>query len=83
MDQDLLIARSVTQAQQMLQVLRQIGVRGTLSRTPAGLTDRGCSYAIRIRSGDTGAALKRLKETGREPVAVFTESEGGYREVVR
>jgi hypothetical protein len=81
MDQDLLIARSVTQAQHMLQLLRQAGIRAAMSRAPVGLSDKGCSYALRIPAGERAAALARLSEAGQRPSAVFTATEGGYREV--
>ena len=42
MDHELLLARSITQAQHMVRSLGGCGIRSALMRAPVGLTDRGC-----------------------------------------
>ena len=44
MDHELLLARSITQAQHMVRSLGGCGIRSALMRAPVGLTDRGCAY---------------------------------------
>lgn len=81
MDEYLLIVRSVTHAQHTARVLGQCGIRGTMLRAPTGLTDRGCSYAVRVRTGDMGAVMRCLNGAGLTPLEVFIREDGGYRRV--
>ena len=48
MDHELLLARSITQAQHMVRALGGCGIRSALMRAPVGLTDRGCAYAVQM-----------------------------------
>ena len=46
-----------------------------------GLTDRGCSYAVRIGEGSLPAAMERLRSEGLVPMRVFyAESDGSFSE---
>ncbi len=83
MDYDLIIARSVTHAQRMLQTLQRNGLKGTMLRAPAGLTDRGCSYAIRIQTEERDPARQVLGAAGLAPIQWFTRENAGFREVDR
>ena len=56
MDHELLLARSITQAQHMVRSLGGCGIRSALMRAPVGLTDRGCAYGVRLRPGAPGGA---------------------------
>ena len=47
----LLLSRSITHAQRMSRVLERAGITARFFRPPMGLTDRGCSYAVRIGEG--------------------------------
>ena len=49
MEYVLIIARSITYAQRMSVALERAGVTNRIYRAPAGLTERGCAYAVRIR----------------------------------
>lgn len=42
MEEYLMTARSVTQAQRMMQALSQHGIRAAMGRSPVGLTGSGC-----------------------------------------
>jgi hypothetical protein len=83
MDDYLLIARSITRAQCMARVLGQCGIRAAVFRAPAGLTDRGCSYAVRIRSDRFAAAMACLRQARLEPLHIFRRENGEFREVER
>ena len=49
---------------------------------PMGLTDRGCSYAVRIADGYLPTALERLRAEGLMPMRVFyTDGGGAFSEV--
>lgn len=77
-----LIARSITRAQRMDAELRKRGITAALIRAPAGLTDRGCAYALRLRPQRMDAALKILQETGLAPYQIFVRDGGEIREVL-
>ena len=64
MDHELLLARSITQAQHMVRSLGGCGIRSALMRAPVGLTDRGCAYGVRLRPGTLEAALTCLQAAG-------------------
>lgn len=81
MDYYLLIARSVTQAQHMVRALEQCGIRADMFRAPVGLTDRGCSYAVRVREEHLDAAKRCLRAAMLPPLHIFGRKNGMYREV--
>ena len=49
MEEYLMTARSVTQAQRMMQALSQHGIRAAMGRSPVGLTGSGCRDSGRRR----------------------------------
>ena len=65
MEYVLIIARSITYAQRMSVALEQVGVTNRIYRAPAGLTERGCAYAVRIREQDLPKALTALHQAQR------------------
>ena len=54
MEEYLITARSVTQAQRMAQLLERRGVRAVVGRVPMGLTGKGCGYVLRQPCGCCG-----------------------------
>ena len=46
MEEYLMTARSVTQAQRMMQALSQHGIRAAMGRSPVGLTGSGCGIGL-------------------------------------
>ena len=81
MEEYLITARSVTQAQRMAQLLERRGVRAVVGRVPMGLTGKGCGYVLRLR-GQTRTAAISLKlaerelfraDTGEEPVLLLDD----------
>lgn len=82
MEDVLLIARSITRAQRMDAELRKRGITAALIRAPAGLTERGCAYALQLRPGKMDAALQILQNTGLMPYQIFVRSNGEVREVL-
>ena len=73
----LLLSRSITHAQRMSRALERAGVTARFFRPPMGLTDRGCSYAVRIADGYLPTALERLRAEGLLPMRVFYADSGG------
>lgn len=79
----LLICRSITHAQRMNAVLQSAGVSGRIFRPPVGLTEKGCSYAIRIGAPYFAQAMRHLRLAQLLPERVFISADnGGYREIV-
>lgn len=82
MEEYLITARSVTQAQRMTQMLERCGVHAVVGRAPMGLTGKGCGYVLRLRGQTrTVAALRLLREAGFAPAQVFVRRDDEYSEV--
>ena len=78
----LLLSRSITHAQRMSRALERAGITARFFRPPMGLTDRGCSYAVRVGAGSLPAALERLREERLAPMRVFyAQSDGSFSEI--
>ena len=58
----LITFRSVTFAQRAQAKLRKAGIDSSIQRTPAGLSDRGCSYCLRLRQWDIKHVIDLLQE---------------------
>ena len=77
----LLLYRSITHAQRMSKLLERSGVTAPYYRAPSGLTDRGCSYAVRVGAEHYPASLRILRSGGLPPMrAFYSPGDGTYRE---
>ena len=77
----LLLSRSITHAQRMSRVLERAGITARFFRPPMGLTDRGCSYAVRVSADSLTAAMEQLRAVGLLPMRIFRgESDGTFSE---
>ncbi|MBE6989454.1 MAG: DUF3343 domain-containing protein [Ruminococcaceae bacterium] len=81
MEYYLLIARSVTQAQRMARLLEGCGIRAWMFRAPAALSNRGCSYAVRVRAQQWDAAHDCLRRSDLQPLGIYHGDGNRYREV--
>lgn len=81
MDYYLILARSVTYAQRMKLALERAGLRCQIFRAPRELTDLGCAYAVRLPAADLVAALPVLHREALDPVQIFLNQRGVFREV--
>ena len=78
----LLLSRSITHAQRMSRTLERVGITARFFRPPMGLTDRGCSYAVRIGEGNLPAAMNQLRNEGLAPMRVFrADADGSFSEI--
>ncbi|MDE7244271.1 MAG: DUF3343 domain-containing protein [Oscillospiraceae bacterium] len=73
----LLLSRSITHAQRMSRTLERAGITARFFRPPMGLTDRGCSYAVRIGAHALPDALQRLEADGLLPMRIFYSGDDG------
>ncbi len=78
MERYLLLARSVTHAQQMLRVLDRAGIRTRVLRAGAELTGRGCGYTVEVPARSYAAAIRRLQDAQVKPVKIIRR--GGAEE---
>ena len=81
MEYVIIIARSVTQAQRMMRKLEDCGIWAKIFRAPVGLTEFGCSYAVKIRREKLWQAMDCLRRSVLTPLSVHEKTESGYREV--
>ena len=65
MERYLLVARSITHAQQMMK-----GIRTRVLRASAELTGRGCGYTLEVAERNYAAAIRRLQDAQVEPVKI-------------
>ena len=82
MEEYLLTARSVTQAQRMMQALTRNGIHAAMGRAPVGMTGSGCAYALRIqgrRRAEEAAAV--LRGLALAPLRIFVRQGHEYSEV--
>ncbi len=78
----LLLSRSITHAQRMSASLERMGVNSRIFRPPLGLSDKGCSYALRVNAAHFLAAMKELQASDLLPVRVFyAPGDGAYHEI--
>lgn len=78
----LLLSRSITHAQRMSGALEKAGVSAKFFRPPMGLTDRGCSYAVKVAAPHMSLAMERLRAEGLLPMRIFYFSgDGAFSEV--
>ena len=80
MTQYLISFRSLTHAQRAARLLERAGLTVTVRRTPAGLSQSGCGYAVALRKRAAEAvALLRERQLFTGKLFVLDES-GEYRE---
>ena len=78
----LLLSRSITHAQRMSRTLERAGITARFFRPPMGLTDRGCSYAVRIGGDYLSAAMDCLRREGLAPMRTFRAAgDGSFSEI--
>lgn len=78
----LLLCRSITHAQRMSRTLERSGITAHFFRPPMGMTDRGCSYAVRVSENNFPAAMNQLRAEGLMPMRMlFTTGDGTFSEV--
>ena len=81
MTQYLITFRSLTHAQRSARLLERSGLTATVVKAPQGLSDKGCAYAVTLRSR-MEEALELLRGSGMRIGRVFRRGpDGNYAEV--
>ena len=75
MEEFLLVARNITQAQHMAAVLSHGGLRAGV------LSESGCSHAVRLRAQTAAQALALLAAEKLTPQRVYVRTAAGYEEM--
>ena len=79
----LIMFRSLTYAQRGAQALERSGISASVTKAPVKVTDKGCSYCVRISDGRERQALTALDRKGIQYGRVFRiDPEGEYQEVL-
>ena len=81
MNHYLIVCRSVTQAQRAGYLLSAAGITNRIFRSPVGLTERGCSYSVRIGEPYLARAMEILRQNSLQPLKLFLHWDGQYFEV--
>ena len=81
MNHYLIVCRSVTQAQRVGLLFSAAGITNQVHRSPVGLTERGCSYSVRVPERYIRPAVERLRAAGPAYYKIFRGSGGDYSEV--
>lgn len=74
--------RSVTQAQNAVFVLKRYGIDGVLVSDPAALTQRGCGYAVQVKSRDGYRSAAILREEGIHYIKAYKVNALGLEEAM-
>lgn len=78
----LIVCRSLTYAQKIVQILERGGIRSWMLRSPASMSPSGCSYAVKIAQRDLPRALTMMNHFHLSYIGIYLGSpEEGYREV--
>jgi len=77
----LILARSITHAQDMANALGRAGIGTSIRRASPAMTERGCGYSLLISENKYSQAVQALKDSGRLPVKSFYVTGNNRREV--
>ncbi len=77
----LLLCKSLTYAQRAFRILERRGITAVIVRAPMSLNIQGCSYCVKVAQRRLDTAIEVLTEAGIEPVKIFHEKDGFYKEV--
>lgn len=78
----LIVCRSLTFAQRTAAILERSGIAAHILRTPKELTEKGCSYSVKIAEKRLKDALVALNRADLSPTHLYmTQGDGSYREV--
>ena len=78
----LIMCRSLTYAQRIVQTFERAGISAWLVHSPASISPAGCSYSVKIHQRNLSVALKLLHQFHHPYVGVYVGSENqGYQEV--
>ena len=82
MQYSLILCRSLTYAQRAAHTLERAGITATVRKAPQGASDRGCTYAVKLRTSVLSRALQILNNAGVPYGKQFhLDEDGSLREV--
>lgn len=64
MQYSLILCRSLTYAQRSARTLERAGITATVRKAPQGASDRGCTYAVKVRRDALHRAEQILNNAG-------------------
>ena len=81
MDTYLIVAQSITQAQQMQRTLSRAGIPCRIVRGHRAITPQGCGYTVQLPEAALWAAVRALDQEGFRPYRVYAYNTRRYQEV--
>ena len=72
--------RSVTPAQRGENLLRKMGFRCAIQRTPRWMEEKGCGYCLRLWTANVAPAVERLRKAQVPMRKVYVQGEDGRME---
>ena len=81
MDMILVLARNITRAQRMAEVLRRRGIRCRWRRAPAEMGESGCAYAVEISQEELAEARDIWRQAGFAPLRMWRRGADGWEEM--
>ena len=75
----LFVVRSVTAGQRGKAALERRGISARLLRSPGGLSENGCAYALYVRRRELRRAARLLEEARVEAPAYCMQPDGSYQ----
>jgi hypothetical protein len=73
--------RSITAAQRGEYVLRQVGIRAALVRTPKTISRNGCGYSLQVSDAYCVQAVQELRMQGAAVGKIYRQGPEGLQEV--
>ena len=78
----LIMCRSLTYAQRIVQTLDRAGINAWLIRSPASVSPSGCSYSVKISPKNLSKALTVMNRFQLPYIGIYVGSpSAGYQEV--
>ena len=82
MQQYLFLCRSLTYAQRSARMLERLGITATVTKSPKGMSARGCAHCVSVSERNLERALYELKSSGLGCDRTFRKEQAGeYSEV--
>ena len=77
----ILMFRSLTASQRAARILQNRGIFGSVTKAPQSANPGGCTYGVKIASGNLQRAMTALAHENISPQKVLELNEGTAREV--
>lgn len=81
MNKILIVCKSVTDAQKVMNIISKNGFWAIISRTPSDINMKSCSYSVNFYEKDYIDILNTLRYKGIEPTNIYQYTDGYYKKI--